>query len=267
MKKRNIFEYLSIYFKMIAQDIKSRMAYRADFFVSSIALIMINLSGFVTFWLIFKSIPDIKGFTFNEVLFIYAFSLIAAAPMQLLFDNLWQVWVHCEEGDFIKYCFKPINLFFYYIAETFDVKGIGTFIMGVAMFVYSWIKLGIEFSIAKLGLLLLSLLGASLVLVGIMTFAAASAFITVYGCPILVFFNQFREYSRYPITIFSKVFRFIFTFIFPLGFMAFYPVMFFLRPDTTILLSILSPVVGIIVFYIGYKTWMRGALKYAGTGS
>lgn len=267
MKKRSVLSYLRLYFKMIAQDIKSRMAYRADFFVSTIALIMVNLGGFVTFWLIFKAIPNIRGFDFYEVLFIYSFSLIAAAPMQLLFDNLWQLWIHCEQGDFIKYCFKPINLFFYYTAETFDVKGIGTLVMGIGMFVYSWLKLGIDFSIAKLGMLILSIFGASLVLIGIMTFAASSAFITVYGCPILVFFNQFREYARYPITIFNKVFKFIFTFIFPLGFMAFYPVMFFLRPDSNYLLSFLSPVIGIIVFHIGYKAWMRGALKYAGTGS
>lgn len=267
MKKRSITNYLQLYFKIIAQDIKSRMAYRADFFVSSIALIMVNLTGFATFWLIFKAIPDIRGFTFYEVLFIYSFSLIAASPMQLLFDNLWQVWVHCEQGDFIKYCFKPINLYFYYIAETFDVKGIGTLIMGIVMFVIAWIKLGIAFSIAKLGLLILAIIGASLVFIGIMTFAASSAFITVYGCPILVFFNQFRDYARYPITIFSKIFRFIFTFIFPLGFIAYYPVMFFLRPETNIILSLITPVVGIIVFYIGYKAWMKGALKYAGTGS
>lgn len=265
--KRSLREYTHIYFRMIAQDGKSKMAYRADFIISSLGMLFMNASNLISFYLIFRAISAIQGFSYNEMLFIYSFSLLAATPMQLFFDNLWQLWINCENGDFIKYCFKPLNLYFYYVAETFDIKGFGQFILALVLFIYSWVKLGIAVTAANIAVLLLVLLGASLVLIGMMTFASASAFICIHGVTIMGFFNRFRDYARYPTTVFNKIFRFIFTFVVPVGFLAFFPSMYFLRPDDHMMLSMLSPIVGIIVFFIGYKAWMKGAIKYAGTGS
>lgn len=265
--ERSLFEYIKMYFMMVSQDAKSKMTYRADFIISSLAMLFIDVAGLLSFWLIFRAIPALEGFGYEEMLFIYSFSLITATPMQLFFDNLWQLWISCENGDFIKYCFKPLNLYFYYIAETLDIKGLGQFLFAAVIFIYSWIKIGIVASFANIVILLLVMLGASLVLIGMMTMASASAFICIHGVTILGFVSRFREYARYPVTIFNKVFQFIFTFIIPVAFLAFYPAMYFLRPDGQLLLSLISPLVGIIVFFVGYKVWMRGALKYAGTGS
>ena len=48
---------------------------------------------------------------------------------------------------------------------------------------------------------------------------------------------------------------------------AYYPSMIILRPDEVGLLSLLSPVIGLIFFYGSYKLWMLGASRYNGTGS
>ena len=78
---------------------------------------------------------------------------------------------------------------------------------------------------------------------------------------------RFKDYAKYPITIFSPVFRFIFSFIIPIAFIAFYPGLVVLRPDDVPLLSWISPLVGGVFFFLGYKFWMYGAAKYNGTGS
>ena len=39
------------------------------------------------------------------------------------------------------------------------------------------------------------------------------------------------------------------------------------RPDAVPMLSWLSPLIGIAFFYVSYKIWMYGAMKYSGTGS
>lgn len=265
--KRNFFSYARLYFMMISQDFKSKMQYRADYLISTIAMILMNISGIISFWLIFNSIPMIKGFTYNELLFMYGFSLIAFSPMQLFFDNLWQMWVHAESGEFIKYCFKPINLFFYYVAETFDAKGLGQLVFGVATLSYAWIKLEIAVNFSNIAMLIFTLFGASLVLIGIMTLASAASFITIHGASVMIFVSRFKDYARYPTTIFNTFFKFVFSFLIPIGFLSFYPTLFFLRPSSHMIMAFLSPLVGIIIFYIAYKIWMIGAKKYSGTGS
>ena len=73
--------------------------------------------------------------------------------------------------------------------------------------------------------------------------------------------------ARYPVTIFDGIFRIIFTFVIPIAFIAYYPGIVILRPDEIPLLSMLSPVIGIIFFWLSYKFWMLGARRYDGTGS
>ena len=49
MHKRGLKFYLSIYRKILVQDLKSKMSYRADFIISTFGMIMTNIAGFVTF--------------------------------------------------------------------------------------------------------------------------------------------------------------------------------------------------------------------------
>ena len=82
MKKRGLRFYASIYRKIVAQDFKSKMSYRADFIISTIGMIMTNISGFVAFYIMFQNFETINGWNYYEMLFLYGFSLISLTPMQ-----------------------------------------------------------------------------------------------------------------------------------------------------------------------------------------
>ena len=114
---------------------------------------------------------------------------------------------------------------------------------------------------------LVFLLTASLIMIAMQNAAAAACFWIENSFYVLDLAMRFKEYAKYPVTIFSPVFRFIFTFIFPIAFIAYYPSLVILRPDEVPVLSWLSPVIGIVFFYVSYKIWMRGATRYSGTGS
>ena len=259
--------YLRIYRKILAQDLKSKMSYRADFIISTIGMIFTNIAGFVSFWILFKNFPSIDGWGYYEILFLYGFSLISLTPVQCFFDNNWSLRNYVYTGDFIKYCFRPINLFFYYQSEVFDVKGLGQLAFGVGTLAYSWIKLGLGFSPLMLLQVIVFLITASLVMIALQNAAAATCFWIVNSFYILDLTLKFKDYAKYPVTIFSPVFRFIFTFLMPIAFIAYYPSLVILRPDVVPLLSWLSPIFGIVFFFLSYKLWMFGAMKYSGTGS
>ena len=259
--------YLRIYRKILAQDLKSKMSYRADFIISTIGMIFTNIAGFVSFWILFKNFPSIDGWGYYEILFLYGFSLISLTPVQCFFDNNWSLRNYVYTGDFIKYCFRPINLFFYYQSEVFEDKGLGQLAFGVGTLAYSWIKLGLGFSPLMLLKVIVFLITASLVMIALQNAAAATCFWIVNSFYILDLTLKFKDYAKYPVTIFSPVFRFIFTFLMPIAFIAYYPSLVILRPDVVPLLSWLSPIFGIVFFFLSYKLWMFGAMKYSGTGS
>ena len=266
-KRRGLKFYMSIYGKVLVQDLKSKMSYRADFIISNIGMIISNLVGFVTFYILFSNFPSINGWTMYEMLFMYGFSLIALTPLQCFFDNNWNLRFMVRTGDFIKYCFRPINIFFYFISEVFDVKGLGQLCFGVGTLVYAWSHLAIPVSFVTIMQTVLYLLAASLFMIAIMNFAAATCFWIQNSGYVMVIMFRFKDFAKYPASIFNTVFRVIFTFVIPIAFIAYYPSLVVLRPDNVPLLSWLSPLIGLVFFYLSYKFWMLGARKYDGTGS
>ena len=266
-KRRGLKFYLDIYRKILIQDLKSKMSYRADFVISNIGMIVSNLVGFVTFYILFQNFPSINGWTMYEMLFLYGFSLIALTPVQCFFDNNWNLRYAVKTGDFIKYCFRPINIFFYYISEVFDVKGLGQLVFGLGTLVYAWSHLAIPVTAATIAQTVLFLLAASLFMISIMNFAAATCFWIQNSGYIMVIMFRFKDFAKYPASIFNSVFRIVFTFVIPIAFIAYYPALVVLRPDSVPLLSWLSPVIGLAFFYLSYRFWLLGARKYDGTGS
>jgi len=62
-------------------------------------------------------------------------------------------------------------------------------------------------------------------------------------------------------------FRVAFTYVIPIGFVAFYPSQLFLRRNEVSPLVYFSPLVGIGLFAITYWIWTKGVNSYTGTGS
>lgn len=266
-KRRGIKFYLDIYKKILVQDLKSKMSYRADFVISNIGMIVSNLVGFVTFYILFHNFPSINGWTMYEMLFLYGFSLVALTPVQCFFDNNWNLRYAVKTGDFIKYCFRPINIFFYYISEVFDVKGLGQLAFGLGTLAYAWSHLAIPVTVATIAQTVLFLIAASLFMIAIMNFAAATCFWIQNSGYIMVIMFRFKDFAKYPASIFNSFFKIIFTFVIPIAFIAYYPSLVVLRPASVPLLSWLSPLIGLIFFYLSYRFWLLGARKYDGTGS
>ena len=201
------------------------------------------------------------------MMFLYGFSLVSLTPVQCFFDNNWQLRMYVYSGDFIKYCFRPINLFFYYQSEIFDIKGLGQLAFGIGTIAYSWSHMSLPFDALMVLKLIVFLITASLVMIALQTAGAATCFWTHNSFFVLDLAFKFKDYAKYPVTIFSSVFKFIFTFIVPIAFIAYYPSLVILRPDAVPLLSWLSPLFGVVFFIIAYKIWMFGAMRYSGTGS
>jgi len=260
-------DYLRLYFIIETQYIKARMQYRADFIISSIGMFFSSLATLGIFWVIFHSIPDLAGWSFMQLVFIYGFYMIAISPMQILFDHIWQIRFHVQQGTFLKYYFRPLNMMFYYMSEMFDSKGLTQLAAGIVVLIYASIQLDLSWTLSRVALLLLTLFSASLVQISITVLAGCAAFWVLDAYPVLGLAWRLREFAPYPMNIFDGAFRFTFTFIIPLGFVAFYPSQLFLQPEEVSSLVYFSPLVGIGLFALTYWVWTKGVNSYTGTGS
>ena len=154
------------------------------------------------------------------------------------------------------------------MSEVFDIKGLGQLAFGIAALVIAWRSLALPVTYIIIIKLMIGLISASLFMVAIVNISAAQCFFDKGGSGFtMVLTAKFKDYARYPITIFNGVFRVVFTFIIPIAFMAYYPSLEFLTDKEPAFLTYFTPVYGVIFFYLSYKFWMFGARRYSGTGS
>lgn len=262
-----LFFYLRLYFLLVGQYIKTRLQYRFDFFISTIGMLLFNVAAMASLWLLMSNLKSLDGWTYEELVFIYAYSVLAQLPLQIIFDNIWSLRMHVNQGTFIKYYFKPLHTLFYYVSEMVDMKAFGQVIFGIGALVWASQACGIQWTPDRILLFPVLLLGSALLFIALMLIAASGTFWIKDSFSILSFVSGFRDYARYPMGIYNNLFKFVFTWLIPLGFVAFYPSRYFLRPIPADLTVLATPVVGGVLFWLAVRIWHAGTRAWGGTGS
>ena len=244
------------------------MEYRVDFFVSMIGIFFRDCTGFLAINILFTSIGSLGGWHYHEILFLYSFSLLTLTPLQLFFDKTWDLRGDITSGVFLKYYFKPLNSLFYYMSEKFDIKGISQLLFATAGLVYASIKLDIPWTPLFILEFTLLAISSSLIMISLLLFASVPAFWITDSYALLELIFNLRDFSRYPLTIFSRPLRWILSTLIPMGFIAYHPTTHLLHKNSDFVLPIYAtPVVGLLFFFLAVKFWEKGVNSWSGTGS
>jgi ABC-2 type transport system permease protein len=267
-KLKTLFYNLKIYLMMSSKYIKARSQYRADFILGMFATVLNGGLGLVSLWILFHSGSKLAGWSYPELFFIYAFTMLATIPQAVIFNHIWYLPHYVRSGQFLKYYFKPINMFIYFMGDLIDIKCFSFVALAIAAFIYASIANGIQWNLEKAIFLLFSTLGSSLIIASLHIATASISLVLNTNFNVLIgFFNRFLEFTKYPASIFKGFIRFIFTYLVPMAFVGYYPALYFLRPQESPLLMYAAPVIGIVMFIGAYQVWRIGVNRYSGTGS
>ena len=258
----------SIFGAYFAQFVKTRLAYRMDFLVDTLgvlASIAIQLAVLTT---LFGKVTALKGWSFEQVLFIYGFSLIPLGLFNIVSVNLYGFSDrYLIEGRFDRVLLRPVNPLAQVLCESFNVSGLNEIVLGTAVAVYAGARLQLE--VGPLDIVALTIMGPAAALVYLGVFLAITSvsfwFEDRMGIAPPVY-NVIR-FSRYPLSIYSWPVRLLLTFILPFAWVAYYPATWFIGSGDFELVAALTPLVGLLVFGGALLIWRRGVSNYTSTGS
>lgn len=252
----------------VAQYMKKLMEYKVDFLTGAISFLLGQVIQIAFLSIIFSQIPNLIGWEFNEILFIYGFSLLPKGLDHLLFDNLWSVgYFIVRKGDFDKYLTRPINSLFYVIAEKFCVDAFGELLIGLVLVVYSVIQLRLTISWYMIPLFIIAVVFATLIYTAIKIATSAIAFWTKASGHITHMFYMTNDFSKYPTTIYNKFVRIVITYIIPFAFTAFYPASYFLTGENPLFCIGGTVVASVVLFSLAVFIWNKGIKAYESAGS
>src|SRR5215469_9652810 len=130
----------TLFWEYFAQYAKVRVSYRGDFFISlitSFAATVFSLGFVIT---LFQKASQLKGWRFEEVVFLYGFSLIPYGLFNIVSLNLYDFGNnYIIEGKFDRVLLRPISSLFQILFETFRIESFqevatGTFCMAWASY-------------------------------------------------------------------------------------------------------------------------------------
>jgi ABC-2 type transport system permease protein len=251
-----------------AQYAKVRVSYRGDFFVSlatSFAATIFAL-GFVV--VLFKKVPQIGGWRFEEVLFLYGFSLIPYGFFNIISLNLYEFGNnYIIEGKFDRVLLRPVSSLFQVLFETFRIESVQEIATGTFCMVYASYHLGIPWTPLRFLLLLFFGVCASVIYVSVFLMLTTVSFWFEDRIGVHPPVWNMMAFGRYPLTIYSPVVQFFLCWIVPFGLASFYPSVRMLGRTVSPAYAPLVPVVAAVFLTVAISLWNLGTRHYSSTGS
>ena len=251
-----------------AQFVKMRLAYRMDFVVDTLAVSFSMVIQLSVLSVLFSKIRALDGWSFEEVLFIYGFSLLPLGLFNLISVNFYGFAdKYIIGGKFDRVLLRPVNTLVQVMFESFNVSGLNEIILGSAVMIYTGMKLGLDLSIRDIMVLVLLAPSAALVYTGVFLAITSVSFWYEDKMGLAPPVYNIIRFSRYPMTIYSLPVRVFLTFVLPFAWVAFYPATWFVGDNQESWMALVTVPVGLIVFTGAVVIWHRGAAKYTSTGS
>lgn len=274
-------KFLRIYSAFIKQQIKSLMEYKIDFMMGMIALGVNQISTFLVIFAVFTQIKAIGSYSFSEILLFYGYSQIVRGIDHLYNDNIWVVgWNKIKDGSFSNYLVRPIPVLSHIVMERFQFDGFGEVLIGLAIFIYAKINLGIAFGVAGWIVLGFFFFCGLVIYFSIKLATAAIAFWTVSSGELMSVIYEVNTFTKFPLDIYKNFFlKNFLIYILPFAIVSYFPIAYFLRDH-----NFISNLLGfryyhreMLIVFVGFVTvlfylasrflWRMGLRHYNATGS
>ena len=260
--------YFNLLIHYFGQYAKARMAYKSDFFISIITTLVATAFGLAVVFLLFRRAPEIAGWTFPEILFLYGFGLIPLSLFNLLSVNLYYFGeVYIVEGKFDRVLLRPVNSLFQVMSEQFRLESIGDTMIGLAIVLYSSNQLGLRYGLIDWSFLVVAAICGLLIYISIFLMLTCVSFWVEDRVGVIPPVYNMMAFGRYPLSIYSPAIQFLLSWIIPFGFAAFYHASSLLGREEHIDYVLYMPFVTVVFLVLALALWNQGVQNYSSTGS
>lgn len=221
------------------------------------------LSSFVELmgvWVLFERFGRIEGWSFHQVCLLYGTLHSGFAFAEGLAHGFEKFAHTVKKGDFDRILLRPINPLIQIALSEIQLFRVGRLVQGLGILFWAAYHLHPPFWIVSL-----SVASAAALFYGLFVFQATFSFWTVESLEIMnIATYGGLQMGQYPLTIYGRPLRWVFTFLVPLASVSYYPLAtIFQKEDSVALL----PLAGFLFLLISLRFWRFGLRHYQSTGS
>lgn len=249
-----------------AQFLKMRLAYRVDFLVDLGASLFAIGVQLATLGVLFAQVPALMGWTFEEVLFIYGFSLLPLGLFNLVSINLYRFAErYIAEGHLDRVLLRPVNPLAQVMFESFNMSGLNELLLGGGMVIYAANQLDMVFGPLDILVLLLLIPSAAVIYAAVFLMVTAVSFWHEDRMGLAPPIYNVIRFARYPMTIYGRGVQIFLLFVLPFGWVAYMPATWFVGESGR--WALLTPLIALLFGGLALLVWRAGLRRYESTGN
>jgi len=261
---RAIKKYFKIYKRILALSTMKKMAYPLN-----LSLIIIALTVGVAITLLFadiiyKKFNGIAGLQYEQILVIIGIAMIVDGCSWMIFwRGLAELPRLIHNGKFDFVLTRPIDTQFSQAITSIDIEDLSKVFVGLFIVIQNTATL--EISGISILFFIISMLNSLVIIYSISCIGSCVCFWFVKFEGNWRITNTMLELSKYPTDIYQGMAKLVFTFVFPIAFLATVPAKILTNPfHWSLILG--STLTAIVFFAIARKMWFIGLRKYSSCG-
>jgi ABC-2 type transport system permease protein len=260
------------YWMLVMMWMRSGLAYPLSFALSLLTGILITGTDFAAVFLMFSHIKSFGGFSLGEMAILYGTASMTLGLANLLTGSLDRVGQHIRSGELDVWLVRPTPAFIQAVANDFVLRRIGRPLQAALVLAIAVPRTEVDWTVAKGIVLAVSVVSGTAIFSAIFVLGAAFQFISIDSAELSNSFTYGgQQLTQYPLMVFGKNVVRAVTFVVPLAFVNYYPVLYVLGKPAPLGLpswiGLLAPVVALAMLALAALAWRGGLRRYRSTGS
>jgi viologen exporter family transport system permease protein len=263
---------LGAYWQYWRINVLTLLEYRANFVMWFGFTIVYHGVALAALYVTMRQFPSMNGWDFRQMFFLYALWMTGHELHNGLFFNVVTVPDYIREGRFDRFLVRPLDTLFQVLTVPQQNVPDGL-LLGIITLAFATAAAGVHVDWTYVIFVPLVVAGGALIDLGISLVVATVSFWFIRVDTLRwVVMSLEQDFTRYPISIYSRGVRIVLTFVLPFAFMNYFPATYFLQKAETGLhlnpaIGLLTPAIGLAWLAVSYAFWRVGLRHYQGTGS
>jgi ABC-2 type transport system permease protein len=253
--------YIGLYGMYLKMYFRTMIEYRADTWVAFLGGLFAQVSSLLFLESVFRHIPQLAGWSYYELLFIFSVSLTASALNIVFLNAPFSIHGYIRRGTMDMLLIRPASTLFQAVSMSQEINGIGSAVTGLAIMGYAIAHLNLDWSGAQVLFLGVAILSGMLIKFAVLLIIVVIAFWLFEIRSLLYPATWLFDFTQYPVTIIHPVLRGLMTYLLPFAMGTFYPAAFLLRPEEHSL-AVFAPLVVVLVLCAAFLCWKIGLKRY-----
>lgn len=255
---------------LVAMKVKSRMEYRGDFFIDTVAMALTYGSVYATFWVLLLKFETLGGWDWPELAVLLSFQLFTyALGASFSFTQFRDMEELVRLGQFDTLLVKPFSPWAYLTFGGYNIGYIAHVSLAVGLMGWAVGQVDVAWSPGLVLYLVAAVVSAAMMVGAIMTMIGVSSIVLVQSRYLYSIFFGFWELSRFPLSIYPAALQWAMVTVMPLAFMAYVPAAVFLDKRVAVLGDLATPLsllAGPAMVALAMAHWRYAISRYQGGG-